>query len=203
MKPLIALDADGVLLDYNQAYAGAWERAFGVRPALRDPNAYWPLDRWNVERLAGTKLDQFRTCLDWTFWSTVPALPGAREACERLVAAGYRLVCVSAIRAEFAEARRRNLEALGCPLEDFVATGNAGGDVSPKAAALQRLRPMAFVDDYLPYHRGVDPSIHKALIRREPNGSPSHGPELTDLDSTHDRLDDFTEYWLGRFHRID
>ena len=78
MKPLIALDADGVLLDYNQAYAGAWERAFGVRPALRDPNAYWPLDRWNVERLAGTKLDQFRTCLDWTFWSTVPALPGRR-----------------------------------------------------------------------------------------------------------------------------
>src|SRR2546427_9049846 len=26
MKPIIALDADGVLLDYNRAYAGAWER---------------------------------------------------------------------------------------------------------------------------------------------------------------------------------
>lgn len=203
MKQLIALDADGVLLDYNLAYAAAWERAFGRRPALRDPNAYWPLDRWHVERLAGAKLDQFRACLDWTFWSTVPALPGAREACERLVVAGYRLVCVSAIRAEFAEARRRNLEALGFPLEDFVATGNAGGDVSPKAAVLQELQPVAFVDDYLPYHRGVDPLIHKALILREPNGSPNHGPELNYLDSTHDRLGDFTEYWLRRYHSVD
>jgi phosphoglycolate phosphatase-like HAD superfamily hydrolase len=26
---IIALDADGVLLDYDAAYRGAWERAFG------------------------------------------------------------------------------------------------------------------------------------------------------------------------------
>ena len=42
---LIALDADGVLLDYNLAYASAWECAFGVRPQLRDPQAYWAIDR--------------------------------------------------------------------------------------------------------------------------------------------------------------
>src|SRR5258708_10635187 len=35
MKPIIALDADGVLLDYNRAYAGAWERAFGQRSEER------------------------------------------------------------------------------------------------------------------------------------------------------------------------
>jgi phosphoglycolate phosphatase-like HAD superfamily hydrolase len=29
---IIALDADGVLLDYNLAYASAWQRAFG-RPS--------------------------------------------------------------------------------------------------------------------------------------------------------------------------
>lgn len=28
-RPIIAVDADGVLLDYNRAYANAWERAFG------------------------------------------------------------------------------------------------------------------------------------------------------------------------------
>ena len=44
MKPIIALDADGVLLDYNRAYAGAWERAFGQRPAEADPHAYWAMD---------------------------------------------------------------------------------------------------------------------------------------------------------------
>lgn len=30
-RPVIALDGDGVLLDYNLAYAKAWERATGIR----------------------------------------------------------------------------------------------------------------------------------------------------------------------------
>ena len=41
----IALDADGVLLDNHSAYRNAWQRAFGVLPDVRDPNAYWPIDR--------------------------------------------------------------------------------------------------------------------------------------------------------------
>ena len=48
-RPLIALDADGVLLDFHLGYAGAWQRAFGAMPAERDPLAYWPIDRWSVE----------------------------------------------------------------------------------------------------------------------------------------------------------
>lgn len=47
--PVIALDADGVLLDYNLAYAAAWQRAFGFYPRERDRCAYWAVDRWDVE----------------------------------------------------------------------------------------------------------------------------------------------------------
>ncbi len=39
-KGIIALDADGVLLDYGLAYAGAWQKAFGQYPRERDPLAY-------------------------------------------------------------------------------------------------------------------------------------------------------------------
>jgi beta-phosphoglucomutase-like phosphatase (HAD superfamily) len=52
IKGIIALDADGVLLDYGLAYAGAWQKAFGQFPPERDPLAYWPTDRWDVECLA-------------------------------------------------------------------------------------------------------------------------------------------------------
>ena len=100
---LIALDADGVLLDYNLAYASAWERAFGVRPQLRDPQAYWAIDRWGVERLAGERLDQLRACFDEQFWSTIPAIAGAVVACQRLSQAGFELVCVSAVQPQFAD----------------------------------------------------------------------------------------------------
>lgn len=195
---IIALDADGVLLDYGTAYAGAWAKAFGAMPALRDPNAYWPIDRWAVERLTGPRLDTLRAAFDQEFWSTVPAIDGAVEACQRLVDAGYRLVCISALEDTYAEARRHNLETLGFPLEGFIATGGQDGDVSPKAAAIRELRPVAFVDDYLPYHRGMPESVHKALILRDPVGSPNVGSEMKNVDSQHEDLKAFTDWWIRR-----
>ena len=37
---IIALDCDGVLLDYDRAYASAWQRAFGEFPREVEPLAY-------------------------------------------------------------------------------------------------------------------------------------------------------------------
>lgn len=127
MKPIIALDADGVLLDYHHAYARAWAKAFGRLPAVRDPLAYWPIDRWDVRRLAGDELAQFRACFDHHHWSSIPAMPGAVDACHALVAAGYELLCVSAIEPQFAMARLQNLRQCGFPIERMVATSNAAG----------------------------------------------------------------------------
>ena len=98
---IIALDADGVLLDYNAAYRHAWERAFGHLPDLRDRNAYWAIDRWKVNHLDGTELARFRACFDEQYWNSIPAIPNAVKACEELCAAGYELVCVSAIESQF------------------------------------------------------------------------------------------------------
>ena len=197
-KPLIALDADGVLLDFHLAYAGAWARAFGKAPAERDPLAYWPMDRWKVERLDEKRRVQFRASFDEHFWATVPAIEGALEACHRLHDAGYELVCVSALELEFEAARLRNLKQLGFPIERVIATGNEAVERSPKADAITALRPVAFVDDYLPYMRGVPRDIHTALVLRAPNGSPNVGNELVLAKSVHQDLAGFTEHWLTR-----
>ena len=197
-KPLIALDADGVLLDFHLAYAGAWARAFGKAPAERDPQAYWPMDRWKVERLDEKKRVQFRASFDEHFWATVPAIDGALEACHRLHDAGFELVCVSALELEFEAARLRNLKALGFPIERVIATGNEAVERSPKADAIAELRPVAFVDDYLPYMRGVPRDVHTALVLRAPNGSPNVGNELVLAKSVHQDLAGFTEHWLTR-----
>jgi phosphoglycolate phosphatase-like HAD superfamily hydrolase len=196
MGNVIALDADGVLLDYGMAYADAWAKAFGKRPALRDPEAYWPIDRWAVERLQGERLLTFRAAFDDHFWSTVPAMDGAIEACRRLVAAGYQLICISAMDPGFAAARRRNLESLGFPIAEVIPTSGDAGLISPKAAILKQLQAIAFVDDYLPYHRGVMPEVHKALILRDPQGSPNSGVDLACIDSQHANLAAFAKWWL-------
>lgn len=198
VRSLIALDADGVLLDFHLGYAGAWARAFGSAPAERDPLAYWPIDRWQVERLDDDRRAHFRRHFDEQFWSSVPAIEGAVDACHRLHDAGYDLVCVSALEAEHEAARLRNLRDHGFPIERVIATGNATGERSPKADAIAALRPLAFVDDYLPYFRGVPDSVHRALVMRGSTGTPNTGPELSLAHSLHDDLPAFAADWLDR-----
>jgi phosphoglycolate phosphatase-like HAD superfamily hydrolase len=197
-RPLIALDADGVLLDFHRGYAGAWERAFGRYPAERDALAYWPMDRWEVERLDDQKRAHFRRHFDEQFWRTVPPIEGAVAACHRLHDGGYELVCVSALDFAYEAARLHNLRAHGFPIERVLATGHHEGARSPKADAIESLRPEAFVDDYLPYLRGLPRDVHAALVLRAPNGSPNVGDELRIAHSVHRDLADFTSHWLAR-----
>lgn len=197
-KPLIALDADGVLLDYNLAYAKAWARFSGAHPAERDPDAYWHIDRWDVERLAGERLAQFRVLFDAEFWASVPPIAGAVEACRRLHDHGFELVCVSAIDGHFVGARLKNLRDHGFPIERVFGTGNQPGEQSPKAQVIDRIKPLAFVDDYLPYMRGIRSETHTALILRGPNGSPNIGSGLSAVSSTHADLAAFSDWWLAR-----
>lgn len=197
-RPVIALDADGVLLDFHLAYAHAWRRVFGTFPAERDPQAYWPMDRWDVPRLGLIRKMRFKAAFDETFWSTVPSMPGAQEACQRLVDAGYELVCVSALEERFEAARLHNLRVLGYPIERVIATGHRESERSPKADAVEAIGAEVFVDDYLPYFRGVAASIHTALVLRAPNGSPNAGPEIGLASSVHQDLAAFATSWLAR-----
>jgi len=196
-RPVIALDADGVLLDFHLGYADAWRRAFGATLRERDPLAYWPMDRWDVERLDDLRRARFREKFDEHFWTTVPAIAGAIDASHRLHDAGFDLVCVSALEAEYQAARMRNLRDLGFPIERVIATGNAPGQRSPKADAIIALNPEAFVDDYLPYLRGMPLHVHTALVLRAPNGTPNTGDEMALARSVHDDLVGFATHWLA------
>lgn len=197
-NPIIALDADGVLLNYNAAYAKVWQRVFGVHPEERDPNAYWAMDRWSVKKLEGTLLAQLHAGFDQGFWSTIPAIESALEACLALNDDGYTLVCVSALEPQFENARLRNLRELGFPIERVLATGRSTPGRNPKAQAVSHLQAIALVDDYLPNLMGLKPGVHAALIVRQPNGSPNVGPELFAVASIHSHLGDFARWWLAR-----
>lgn len=132
------------------------------------------------------------------FWSSVPAIPGAVEACLRLHDAKFELVCVTALDAEFEASRLKNLRALGYPIERVYATPHSGGHRNPKADKLAELHPIAFADDYLPYMRDVSPDVHTALITRGAKGGPNGGPDLALAKSTHVDLAGFANFWLQR-----
>jgi len=140
---------------------------------------------------------QLRAHFDETLWESLPAIAGALEACHRLYDTGHELVCVTALDDRFRKARLRNLRNLGFPIERVLATGHVEGPRSPKADAIEALRPVAFVDDYIAYLRGVPAYVHTALVLRAPNGSPNVGEELSLARTVHQDLADFTDHWLG------
>ena len=195
---LIALDADGVMLDYHYSYAAAWGKAFGAAPEIVDPTAYWAVDRYGLRSLESAELAHFRSFFDDEFWGGIPALPGAVEAAQALSRAGWEIVCVTAIRPQHLDPRTENLKKLGFPIDRVFAAHGSHEARSPKADALASLMPAAFVDDFLPYLRGVPSEIHRALIDRSPTGSPNQGPEMSLASSKHSSLSDFSKYWLGR-----
>jgi phosphoglycolate phosphatase-like HAD superfamily hydrolase len=197
-RPILAIDADGVLVDLHAGYARAWELAFGALPEERDPLAYWPMDRFAVDPLDAEQRLQLRSQFQRPeLWETLPAIVGAVDACHRLHDAGYELVCVTALDARLQAARQRNLKALGFPIRRVFATGHAEGERSPKADAIEKLRPLAFVDDYIPYMRGMPTEVHCALVLRAPNGSPNVGEDLKLARSVHQDLAAFADHWLG------
>ena len=104
---------------------------------------------------------------------------------------------MTALDERFRQARVRNLKALGFPIRRVVATGHAEGERSPKADAIAALRPVAFVDDYIAYMRGMPTEVHTALILRAANGSPNVGDELRLARSVHQDLAAFADHWLG------
>ena len=112
--------------------------------------------------------------------------------------AGYELVCVTALESRFQKARLNNLKALGFPIRRVITTGHQEGDRSPKADAIAQLQPVAFVDDYIAYLRGIPAAVHAALILRAPNGSPNVGDDLKHARSIHQDLSDFADHWLGQ-----
>lgn len=198
VKPVIAVDADGVMLNYHEAYRQVWQRAFGYLPELADPKAYYPIHRWKVPLIEPSARAELKRFQDEEFWSTMPAMAGAIDAAIKLHEAGYELVCVTAVPMEYQGARLRNLQALGYPIERVIAA-NEGSETgrSIKAAALEVLQPVAFVDDYAPYLRGIPADIHAALVLREPNGSPNTGEDLLLAYSTHADLAGFAQWWLS------
>jgi hypothetical protein len=198
-RQIIALDADGVLLDYHASYRLAWQKAFGVLPTLNDPQAYWPWDRWSVQRLSLERRMIFDAAMDEEFWSTIPAVAGAQEACSKLVDAGYELVCVTALHPDFMFCRMENFRLHGFPIAQIFCCVKAGAE-NPKAPAIASLQPVAFVDDFAPYFRDIPPEVHAALVTRELNGSPNVGENLALAHSQHLDLAAFANWWLDRLN---
>lgn len=195
-RKIVVLDADGVVLDYNKAVPRVFRKAFGRALPVVRTDAYHAHNVYNLALTKGTSEHvHFYANFVAEDWATMPALEGAVAACHALHAAGFQLICVTSMPPEFAEARERNFRALGLPIEQVVAVGRHG-EGNPKLATIERLAPVAFVDDLASNFAGVGPGVHKALVEYGHFDSPNLALDPTLSNSQHGSLAQFVKWWL-------
>lgn len=193
----LALDADGVLLDYNKTAARVWEREFNVKLVPKDLGAYHFKNQYHgIDMEAPGHRERFRARFAREGWNSMDALPGVQEACELLVEHGFELHVVTSMPLEYEALRFENLKNLGLPITSVTGTGSHPY-LNPKAQALAKLAPVAFVDDLLKNFQNVD-GVHLAYLHWDAHDSPNlHQPHLKSLiHSEHMDLLSFAQYWV-------
>ena len=179
MNRKIALDADGVLLDYRETYARMYELAFGVKP-VRNPGVYYHAEnQFETPRLNTQEgLDHFYRTFDLHGWTTMKPMPGAVEATKELDRLGWELICVTSMPERYLPLRIQNLKSLGMPIRDSFAAHRhplqPTHTSNPKAEIIAKINPHYFVDDLADNFLDLPPHIHKVLIDRGELDSPNH-----------------------------
>lgn len=163
-RPILALDCDSVMTDYNEAVPAVWKRAFAEEIQVVRPNCYFFKNLYGLDLARPGVMAAFKNAFGSEDWANMSALPGVQEACRILVDKGYDLVCVTAMPARYEADRARNLCKLGLPISRVYAEDHVGDEVNPKLTRIQALQPVAFVDDLLTNFVGLDASVHKAWI---------------------------------------
>lgn len=195
MDNVLAIDGDGVLLDYRQAYPLVWKKAFGEELVMKRPDAYHAHNAYGLTWKDKDQEKLFFQHFDDEAWSTMPAFEGVHEGCELLVSAGYRLVCVTSMNPDFEDARRRNFRALGLPIAEVHAVKRAATG-NPKLAMLRELGALALVDDLPDNFEGLGAGTHRAYIDYGRYDAPGIGTPVR-IDTRHANFLDFARYWVA------
>lgn len=196
MKPVIALDADGVLLDYHTAVIKLMKE-LGQEPELDLP-CY---DLNNQIKNCPPKGHEFWKLFREKGWEIMDPLPGAQAACHWLHDNGFKLVCVSALPPKNADNRLKNLRKLGLPIEKVYATGTSRGDVfvNPKKNIISSIGASVFVDDDYRYLSDVK-SCQRVLIDRGFHDSPNKKFDIHRTVNVHSSLYEWTSFLRMSMH---
>jgi phosphoglycolate phosphatase-like HAD superfamily hydrolase len=193
---LVALDGDGVLLDYRRAFPGVWKAAFGSEIQMIQPNAYHAHTAHGIQWESAEQEQHFLSHFGEEAWSTMPLLEGVAEGCQLMVDAGFELVCVTSMNAKFGAARKRNFELHNLPISEVYPVKRVGSE-NPKLEVLHRLMPIALADDLMDNFDGLSPDIHSAFIDYRRFDSPSLVSRIVP-DSTPGSLLEFARFLVAR-----
>lgn len=189
----IALDCDGVILDYNHTW-GKILSSFLQQEVFPKKTAYFAYNVFDY-KLSKEQTKKFHEIFHEHGWIQMQALQGALEAIKILQKKKFEIHIVTSIPQEAHLYRKTNLQNLGI---DFNSLHTVGfhENINPKKEIINNMNPLYFVDDLLQNFEGVNNTTNCILIDIPGEDNPNHFYHNKDnivLHSTHNCLLDFAK----------
>lgn len=189
----IALDCDGVILDYNQTW-GKILATFLNKEVLPKKVAYFAHNVFDYH-LSENETKKFYDMFHEHGWCQMQALQGALKAINILQKKNFDIHIVTSIPQSAHLYRKNNLQHLGI---DFSSLHTVGfqHNINMKKDIINVIEPIYFVDDLLQNFEGVKPTTNCVLINIEGEDNPNYLYQEKNriaLHSTHNCLLDFAK----------
>lgn len=159
----IALDTDGVLLDFMPAFDKAAAIVLG-RPIIIQQDEY-NMDYYYLSKRISVTQEQVEEILEYMqtsrMYENLAALKGAKEGVKAIEEAGFNICIVTALPEQAKLMRRNNLRnVLGLEPQEIYCVGMG----MSKAEILKELKPDVFMDDRIEYLASAPFIYHLAWV---------------------------------------
>jgi 5'(3')-deoxyribonucleotidase len=162
-KPIILIDCDMVLLNFNQAIANAYEKKFNKKLKVVDPKAFKAVKMYALDSLSAEEQMFMKTVAqEHDFWKTMPAMEGAVEFAKKL-AEHFELIVLTSMPIKFEESRMKNLQDLGIPVSKVIAVARIN-DENPKKTLAKESGAILFIDDLAHNFSGLNEVETKLIL---------------------------------------
>lgn len=165
-KKVIALDVDGVLLDFFATFDKAAEiilkRKVNPNKDEHKRDHYHLGKRVDTDDVMAEKILQFM--LDSRMYQEIPALEGVKEAVEEIKKQNFKIVIITALPESAREMRLINLKnVLNLEPDEMHMVGMG----KSKKDALELVNPDIFIDDRIDYLASVPTLYHTVWCDRK------------------------------------
>lgn len=149
-KPIILLDCDQCVLDYNKRVGDIFKELFGYAPLVKNPKAYKAINIYDFSTLTPKENEIFKQYASGpNMWNKMEPMSGAKEMIEQL-SVDHDVIIFTGMNPEFKSVREKNLLDLGMKIKDVVAVANSRS-FNAKEQYAREANAKFFIDDLLQY----------------------------------------------------
>lgn len=184
-KPIILLDCDQCVLDYNKRVGDIFKELFGYEPLVKNPKAYKAVNIYDFSTLTQKENDFFKQYASGpNMWDRMNPMPGAKEMVDQL-SHDHDVIIFTGMNPDFKSIREKNLRDLGMNIKDVVAVANSRS-FNAKEKYAREVNAKFFIDDLLQYFVGLqDISTELVLLDHGYNDGANNEEERRNILVNH------------------